>query len=446
MPNTEPEATEQTLSKKALKRQEKQTMKESKKAEARLNKQQQQQAAHWSSVVAYSTDTASYGVIPFNVQVEKREFSKIRDLCGDHKGEKVWLRGRITESRCKGSLGFVLLRQTFYRLQLVVDANSCSSKEMIKWLGCLPIESMIDVYGTVVVPETPVVSSTQDVEVLVEKAYCVSSACSELPFQLKDANRVETDDEDSTIIKVLQDVRLDNRVLDLRTYLSQAIFRIQSEVCRLIREFLSERDFIEIHTPKLLPGASESGATVFKVDYFSNTACLAQSPQLHKQMSICGDMERVFEIGPVFRAENSNTHRHLCEFVGVDIEMNIENSYHELVDVFDAMFRYIFQGINSRCKNELLTVSEYNPFTPFVVSEKTPRLTFEEGCSLLRESGADIPEDLSEFDISTEQEKLLGKLLTTHVLFVGSQEKRDWRMCTCPFLIWGILRSLDGVG
>lgn len=423
MPSTEPEVTEQTLSKKALKRQEKQAMKESKKAEARLNQQQQQQAAHWSSVVAYSTETAPYGVVPFNVQIEKREFSKIKDLTSAQKGEKVWLRGRITESRCKGSLGFVLLRQTFYRLQLVVDANSCGSKEMIKWLGCLPIESMIDVYGTVVVPETPVVSSTQDVEVLVEKVYCVSSACSELPFQLKDANRVETDDEDSTIIKVLQDVRLDNRVLDLRTYLSQAIFRIQSEVCRLVREFLSERDFIEIHTPKLLPGASESGATVFKVDYFSNTACLAQSPQLHKQMSICGDMERVFEIGPVFRAENSNTHRHLCEFVGVDIEMNIENSYHELVDVFDAMFRYIFQGINSRCKNELLVVSEYNPFTPFVVSEKTPRLTFEEGCALLKEAGADIPDDLSEFDISTEQEKLLGKLPTTCVFF-----PRDLRM------------------
>lgn len=404
---TEPEITEQVLSKKALKRQEKQALKEAKKAEAKCN--QQKQATHWSSIITYSTETTTYGVIPFNGKVESRTFSKIKELNSNQKGEKVWLRGRITESRCKGSLGFILLRQTFYRLQLVIDANNCSSKEMIKWLGCLPIESMIDVYGTIVVPETPVVSSTQDIEILVERVYCISSASSELPFQLKDANRIETEDDDSTIIKVLQDVRLDNRVLDLRTYLSQAIFRIQSEVCRLIREFLIEREFVEIHTPKLLPGASESGATVFKVDYFSNTACLAQSPQLHKQMSICGDLERVFEIGPVFRAENSNTHRHLCEFVGVDIEMNIENSYYELVDVFDAMFRYVFQGINSRCKNELLIVSEYNPFTPFVISERTPRLTFEEGCNLLRESGVDIPEDLSEFDISTEQERLLGK-------------------------------------
>ncbi|EAZ51570.1 aspartate--tRNA ligase [Cryptosporidium parvum Iowa II] len=408
---TEPEVKEQVLSKKALKKQEKQALKEAKKAEAKSNQQQQQQSVHWSSVIVHSTEASPYGVIPFNCKIENRTFSKIKELNSNQKGEKIWLRGRITESRCKGSLGFVLLRQTFYRLQLVVDANNGSSKEMIKWLGCLPIESMIDVYGTIVVPETPVVSSTQDIEVLVERVYCVSSACSELPFQLKDANRVETEDEDSTIIKVLQDVRLDNRVLDLRTYLSQAIFRIQSEVCRLLREFLIEREFIEIHTPKLLPGASESGATVFKVDYFSNTACLAQSPQLHKQMSICGDLERVFEIGPVFRAENSNTHRHLCEFVGVDIEMNIENTYHELVDVFDAMFRHIFQGINTHCKNELLIVSEYNPFTPFVISEKTPRLTFEEGCNLLKEAGAEIPEDLSDFDISTEQERLLGSIV-----------------------------------
>ncbi|KAF7458570.1 aspartate-tRNA ligase [Cryptosporidium felis] len=408
---SEGEVTGQTLSKKAQKKQEKRDLKNARKAEARENHERQMQAAHWSSVNAYSVESCAYGVVPFNASLESRQFSKIRDLDSKKEGERVWLRGRIAESRCKGSLGFILLRQGFYRLQLVVDANRHCTKEMIKWLGCLPIESIIDIQGVVVVPETPVVSSTQNVEITVEKAYCISPACSELPFQLKDANRVEVEDEESAAIRVLQDVRLDNRVLDLRTYLSQAVFRIKSHVCGILKDFLLERDFVEINTPKLLPGASESGATVFKVDYFSNTACLAQSPQLHKQMSICGDFERVFEIGPVFRAENSNTHRHLCEFVGVDVEMTIENSYLELVDFFDEMFRHIFQGINSRCKHELAIVSEYSPFTPFVVPEKTPRLTFEEGCNLLREAGADIPEDLSEFDISTEQERLLGKLL-----------------------------------
>lgn len=403
----------QALSKKALKKQEKLAIKNAKKAEAKNN---QQQSVNWNSVIAYSIDTSNYGILPFNGHIENRSFSRIKDLNSNLQGEKIWLRGRISESRCKGSLGFVLLRQTFYRLQLVVDANQGSTKALIKWLGCLPIESVIDVYGTVVVPEIPVVSSTQNVEILVEKVFCVSSAISELPFQLKDANRVENEDDDVSVIRVLQDVRLDNRVLDLRTYLSQAIFRIQSTVCRLFRDFLLENKFVEIHTPKLLAGASESGATVFKVNYFSNTACLAQSPQLHKQMSICGDLERVFEIGPVFRAENSNTHRHLCEFVGVDIEMTIENSYYEIIDMFDKLFRFVFAGINEHCKNELEIVAEYNPFIPFLISNKTPRLTFEEGCDLLRKAGADIPEDLSEFDISTEQERLLGKFRTIAIV------------------------------
>ncbi|KAK6588324.1 aspartate--tRNA ligase [Cryptosporidium xiaoi] len=412
---------EQIISKKALKKQEKLAQKNARKAEAKSTAQQQQ-TVHWSSVVVHTSETSNFGVVSQDSRMKEREFSKIKDLNSNNRDCMVWLRGRISESRCKGSLGFVLLRQGFYRLQIVVDANQGSTKEMIKWLGCLPIESVIDVYGKVVVPEIPVVSSTQDVEVLVEKVFCVSPATSELPFQLKDANRVELEKEEelagennkdeTTVIRVLQDVRLDNRVLDLRTYQSQAIFRVQSAVCMLFREFLLNNDFVEIHTPKILPGASESGASVFKVDYFSNTACLAQSPQLYKQMSVCGDLERVFEIGPVFRAENSNTHRHLCEFVGLDIEMTINNSYFELVDLFDKLFRHIFNGINERCKHEIEVISEYNPgFTQFTISDVTPRLTFEEGCELLRERGVDIGQDLSEFDLSTENERLLGSII-----------------------------------
>lgn len=410
------ESSEQVISKKALKKQEKLAQKNARKTETK-NVAQQQQTPHWSSIVVYLSETSNYGVVTRESKMEKREFSKIKDLSSEIRDDFVWLRGRISESRCKGSLGFVLLRQGFYRLQIVVDANQGSTKEMVKWLGCLPIESVIDVYGKIVVPETPVVSSTQDVEVLVHKIFCVSSATCELPFQLKDANRVELEkEEDSSneaaAIRVLQDVRLDNRVLDLRTYQSQAIFRVQSAICMLFREFLLNNNFVEIHTPKILPGASESGASVFKLDYFSNSACLAQSPQLYKQMAVCGDLERVFEIGPVFRAENSNTHRHLCEFVGLDIEMIIDNSYLELVDILDKLFRHIFTGLNKLCKREIEIISEYNPnFSEFTVSEVTPKLTFEEGCKLLMERGVEIPDDLSNFDLSTENERLLGSII-----------------------------------
>ena len=97
--------------------------------------------------------------------------------------------------------------------------------------------------------------------------------------------------------------------------------RLQSGVCQLFREHLYGQGFTEIHSPKLIGGASEGGANIFRLEYFGQEACLAQSPQLYKQMVLCGDMNRVFEIGPVFRAEDSNTNRHLCEFTGLDIEM-----------------------------------------------------------------------------------------------------------------------------
>ena len=101
-------------------------------------------------------------------------------------------------------------------------------------------------------------------------------------------------------------------------------------VGQAFRQFLVSQGFCEIHTPKLIAGSSEGGAAVFRLDYKGQPACLAQSPQLHKQMSICGDFGRVFEIGPVFRAEDSYTHRHLCEFTGLDVEMEIKKHYFEV--------------------------------------------------------------------------------------------------------------------
>jgi len=118
--------------------------------------------------------------------------------------------------------------------------------------------------------------------------------------------------------------------------------RIQSGVGQLFREFLYKHDFIEIHSPKLIGGTSEGGANVFRLPYFDQEACLAQSPQLYKQMVLCGDMQKVFEIGPVFRAEDSNTNRHLCEFTGLDIEMVFKEHYFEILDVLADLFVYIF--------------------------------------------------------------------------------------------------------
>lgn len=107
---------------------------------------------------------------------------------------------------------------------------------------------------------------------------------------------------------------------------------------QIFREFFLGEKFVELHTPKLIAGSSEGGSAVFKFDYKGQPGCLAQSPQLHKQMSICGDFPRVFEVGPVFRAEDSFTHRHLCEFTGLDVEMRINKHYSEVdSDYFNGL-------------------------------------------------------------------------------------------------------------
>ncbi|CAJ0639504.1 13090_t:CDS:10, partial [Entrophospora sp. SA101] len=207
--------------------------------------------------------------------------------------------------------------------------------------------------------------------------------------------------------RVALDTRLNHRIVDLRTITNNAIFRIQSGVCQLFRDFLLSKNFIEIHTPKIISAASEGGANLFTVKYFK--AYLAQSPQLYKQMCICSDFERVFEIAPVFRAENANTHRHMTEFVGLDLEMAFEEHYHEVLDILDELFVYIFDGLKTRYKSEIEAIKKQFPSTDFEYnSQKSLRLEYKDIVSLLRENGIEIGDYE---DLSTEKEKLLGKLI-----------------------------------
>ncbi len=159
------------------------------------------------------------------------------------------------------------------------------SKGMIKYVCGLTKESVVDIEGTVVVPQSAITGASVCVELAGCVIRCVSRAAPSLPFELEDASRpdAEADAADSPFPRVLPDTRLDNRVLDLRTPANHAIFRLQAAVGRLFREALEERGFIEIHTPKLIAGASEGGASVFKLNYMGTPACLAQSPQLYKQ-------------------------------------------------------------------------------------------------------------------------------------------------------------------
>jgi aspartyl-tRNA synthetase len=200
----------------------------------------------------------------------------------------------------------------------------------------------------------------------------------------------------------------------LRTPTAQSVFRISSAVCSTFRSVLEGHDFIEIHTPKLMPGATESGADVFRVEYFGRTAFLSQSPQLCKQMSISADFGRVFEIGPVFRAEDSNTHRHLTEYTGLDLEMSIGSHYHEALHLIDGLMKSIFDAVYRRCRKEIEIVKTRFPHDDLVWLDQTPILTFREAVDLLNSSGftdehgRKAPECK---DLSTRAEIRIGELV-----------------------------------
>lgn len=257
---------------------------------------------------------------------------------GAQVGDRVWIRARVARVRAKGNSCFLVLRQGVYHtLQACYfkdKEDPDASKAFLKWLGSLTPESIVDVRG--VVREASVDStSIRGAELGIEQVFAISRAEPQLPFQLDDAVRSEaeiaaSEATDRPWSRVPPEQRLDHRWLDLRTAPSASVLRVRSAVCQLFREALYARGFVEINTPKLIGGESEGGAAVFTTDYFEQTACLAQSPQLYKQAAICGDMGKVFEIGPVFRKEKSHTRRHLCEFTGLDLEMEIKHHYNEV--------------------------------------------------------------------------------------------------------------------
>ena len=242
----------------------------------------------------------------------------------------------------------------------------------------------------------------------------ISHLLSILPFLVEDASRSEEEveasqDSERPFPRLGQELRLDHRWMDLRAPANNAIMRIQSAVCQLFRESLYEQGFIEIHTPKLIAGESESGAGVFTTDYFGTTACLAQSPQLYKQMAIASDLQRVFEIGPVFRAENSNTRRHLCEFTGLDLEMTINDHYLETLTVVNNMFKHIFNGLETRWSKELEIIREQYVSEPVTFTDEPCLIHWPEAMSILKENGFDMGDELQ--DLSGAMELSLGKAI-----------------------------------
>ncbi|XP_067002970.2 aspartate--tRNA ligase, cytoplasmic isoform X1 [Anabrus simplex] len=397
---------DQAKSKKALKKEAKEAAKAAKKEEKKSQNASQLQEAEND----YSA--GKYGALPMIQSGDKisREFTHVKDLTKVLADQTVWIRGRLHTSRAKGKQCFAVIRQQQYSVQCLIAVSDTTSKAMVKFASNITKESIVDVEATVRIVNQSIESCSQKtVELHVIQLFTVSAAKSQLPLLIEDASRpVKDEDPEGLNIRVNQDTRLDNRVLDLRTPANQAIFRLEAGVCQLFRDILTEQGFVEIHTPKIISAASEGGANVFTVSYFKTSAYLAQSPQLYKQMAIAADFDKVFTVGAVFRAEDSNTHRHLTEFVGLDLEMAFKYHYHEVVDVIANSFTQIFKGLRDKFAAEIAAVSQQYPVEPFTFLDPPLRLDFATGVKMLREAGVEIGD---EDDLSTPDEKLLGRLV-----------------------------------
>ncbi|MCX8204820.1 MAG: aspartate--tRNA(Asn) ligase, partial [Candidatus Nezhaarchaeota archaeon] len=282
-------------------------------------------------------------------------------------GLRVKLYGWVHSIRDLGKVCFIILRDKDGLTQLVASQHAMGD-EAFSLVKKLRREFVVAVEGTV--KHTP--RAPGGAEVHVEKLEVMNEA--HVPLHLEPDRRVRLD----------LDTRLDERMLDLRRLENQAIFKICHVVLSVARRFLEEHGFIEVHTPKIIATATEGGAALFPVAYFEREAFLAQSPQLYKEQ-LAAVFERVYEIGSLFRAEESQTDRHLSEYVGIDIEAAFSDE-EDVMKILEEMVRRIIAEVASRCQRELASIDRKLevPSLPF------RRLSYDEVIEMLRRRGVDI--------------------------------------------------------
>jgi aspartyl-tRNA synthetase len=241
---------------------------------------------------------------------------------------------------------FIILRNKHTTIQIVIETEKIKNI-----INDLSLESIISVTGELKNLEEGSIKSCTitNAEIYANEIKVICKNNFELPLQVNNTDKIRSH----------IDTILNNRNISLRTIENQSIFQIQSLICKYFRNFFGDKDFIEIHTPKILAGASESGAQVFMLDYFGEKRCLAQSPQLYKQAMINAGYKNVFEIGSVFRAEKSTGPRHLTEFIGLDIEMEIKESYLEVVNTLYNFLKYLFDKLQNEHQELLKNVETY---------------------------------------------------------------------------------------
>jgi nondiscriminating aspartyl-tRNA synthetase len=319
-------------------------------------------------------------------------------------GQSVRIGGWIEDTRDIGRLAFLIVRDSTGTAQAIVTGD-----KNLQMLKNTPRQSVVIISGLVQN------SKAKDflIELKVEELIVLSRSVHPLPID--PTGRIE-----SAI-----DKRLDSRALDLRNSKIAAIFHLRSAALQNIRKSLYSKGFMEVNTPKIIGSASEGGANLFSFPYFKKKAYLAQSPQLYKEQLTLA-LDRVFEIGPYFRAENSHTVRHLTEFISVDMEAAFLD-YEDVMDIVEEIILDVTMGLNERCNSFLQLVTGSQQIAiPFHKSGRIDRLTYEQCLEELAREGENM-----EFgdDLSDASLRKLGEI------HQGFYFIMDWPLKLKPFYI-----------
>ena len=315
------------------------------------------------------------------------ERTLVRDVRGKI-GECISLRGFVQTVRNQKAVQFIILRDHTGLIQVVAERSEANSS-LNELIAGLTRESAIQVTGIVL--SNPNVKLGQ-LELQLRTLSIETLSDATLPIDL--FGKTETD----------VDKRLDWRFLDLRQPENQLIFRIQTTVEMAMREFWIANGFVEIHTPKIMGSPSEGGAELFTLEYFGQTASLAQSPQFYKQMAMASGLDRVFEIGPAFRADPSFTPRHSTEFTSVDMEMSWIDSHQDIMEFEEAWLCHVLKTVKEKHGNEIAETFGVEVVVP---SQPFPKVTMDEAQMILKNKGYVPPTETKQGDIDPQGERLL---------------------------------------
>ncbi|MFH1174233.1 MAG: aspartate--tRNA(Asn) ligase [archaeon] len=300
------------------------------------------------------------------------------------KGTSVQLQGWIQEIRNLSKVKFVILRDRTGDMQCIALKGK-TPDAVFESIAKLTKESVISLTGQV----TENKESRWGVEILITDISVINESAAVLPIDNTDKSKTEIEK------------RLDYRFLDTRNKKVHTIFSIRSKIARILTDFFDEEKFTNINTPKITRIGVESGASLFEVNYFGDSAYLSQSPQIYKQMFVAGGFERVFELGVVFRAENSNTTRHLTEFTGIDFEMGFINDFTDVMDMIEKMMLTLLRRLKAESAEQLALLN-----ITLDIPEHVPRITMREAKDYLRAKGKILSED---DDFDAEAERMVGE-------------------------------------